>query len=63
MLLFVLSTAIVYAQDKEVETYKSAAGIKEPILKIEALKNFVNAFPKSNYSRELIWKLQRIILI
>ena len=50
MLLFVLSTAIVYAQDKEVETYKSAAGIKEPILKIEALKNFVNAFPKSNYS-------------
>jgi len=50
MFFFILLTTLVFAQNKEVETYKSAMGIKEPILKIEALKNFTNEFPKSNYS-------------
>src|ERR1035437_1389113 len=50
MFLFILSTAVVYTQNKEVETYKNALGIKEPILKIEALKKFTIDFPRSNYS-------------
>src|ERR1035437_2744874 len=48
--LFIISTAVVYTQNKEVEAYKNAMGINEPIHKIEALKNFVIEFPKSNYS-------------
>ena len=48
--LFILSTVVVYTQNKEVETYKNDMGIKEPILKIEALKRFTIDFPKSNYS-------------
>jgi tetratricopeptide (TPR) repeat protein len=50
MFLFILSTVVVYTQNKEVETYKNDMGIKEPILKIEALKRFTIDFPKSNYS-------------
>ena len=50
MFLFIISTAVVYTQNKEVETYKNAMGINEPIHKIEALKNFTIEFPKSNYS-------------
>jgi tetratricopeptide (TPR) repeat protein len=50
MLLFIISTTVVYTQNKEVETYKNAMGINEPIHKIEALRNFTNEFPKSNYS-------------
>ena len=48
--IFVISTAVVYTQNKEVETYRRTAEIKEPVLKIEALKNFTIEFPKSNYS-------------
>jgi tetratricopeptide (TPR) repeat protein len=51
MIIFIiLSTIIVNGQNKEVETYKNAFQLKEPILKIEALKNFTNEFPQSNYS-------------
>jgi len=48
--IFILSTAVVYTQNKEVESYKNAMETKEPILKIEALKNFTIEFPNSNYS-------------
>src|ERR1017187_3176283 len=50
ILLFILLTTVVYTQNKDVETYKNATGIKEPILKIEALKKFTTEFPMSNYS-------------
>jgi tetratricopeptide (TPR) repeat protein len=50
MSLFILSTAVVYTQNKEIETYKNALGIQGPILKTEALKKFTIDFPKSNYS-------------
>lgn len=59
MFLFILLTTLVFAQNKEVETYKSAVGIKEPILKIEALKNFTNEFPKSNYSPRAYLEIAR----
>ena len=62
MFIFILSTAVVYTQNKEVETYKNATGIKEPILKIEALKNFTIEFPKSNYSSRAYLDIARSYL-
>jgi|CZKP01.1.fsa_nt_gi tetratricopeptide (TPR) repeat protein len=60
--LFILSTAMVNAQNKEIETYKNAMGINEPIYKIEALKNFTIEFPKSNYSPRAYFDIARSYL-
>lgn len=49
-MFLLVTSALVYSQNKEVDTYKNASGIKEPILKIESLKKFTIDFPKSNYS-------------
>jgi tetratricopeptide (TPR) repeat protein len=62
MFLVIISTTIEFAQNSEVETYKSAMGINEPIHKIEALKNFTNEFPKSNYSPRAYFDIARIYL-
>ena len=57
--LFIISTAVVYTQNKEVETYKNAMGINGPTHKIEALKNFTIEFPKSNYSPRAYFDIAR----
>jgi tetratricopeptide (TPR) repeat protein len=62
MLLFIISTTVVYTQNIEVETYKNAMGINEPIHKIEALRNFTNEFPKSNYSPRAYFDIARSYL-
>lgn len=48
--LLLLSASLLYSQNKDIESYKNATSIKEPILKIAALKDFTNNYPKSNYS-------------
>ena len=60
--IFILSTAVVYTQNKEVESYKNAMETKEPILKIEALKNFTIEFPNSNYSPRAYFDIARSYL-
>jgi tetratricopeptide (TPR) repeat protein len=47
--LLILPSIMLFPQNKEVDTYKIASAIKEPILKIEALKKFTIEFSNGNY--------------
>ncbi|MDR3666176.1 MAG: hypothetical protein P4L35_04970 [Ignavibacteriaceae bacterium] len=57
MILFFILTSIAYTQNKDVDAYKNASGIKEPILKIDALKKFTSEFQKSNYSPRAFFEI------
>jgi len=48
-LLFLLFTLVSFAQNKDLDAYKNATGIKDPKSKIDALKKFTSEFPASNY--------------
>lgn len=45
----ILFTSFVIAQSKDIDTYKAASGIKDPVQKIEAFQKFISEFPQSNY--------------
>ena len=49
LFLFLILTAASFAQNEDIDAYKNACGIKDPVSKIDALKKFITAYPTSSY--------------
>jgi tetratricopeptide (TPR) repeat protein len=48
--LLVILTASLYSQNIDLDAYKTASGIKNPVLKIDALNKFTVDYPASNFN-------------
>lgn len=49
LFLFIILTAASFAQNQDIDAYKNASGMKDPVSKIDALKKFTTDFPASSY--------------
>jgi len=62
LFLFILLATASFAQNKELDAYKNASGIKDTAGKIEAIKKFTVDFPKSTYGPKAYLDLTNLYL-